>query len=233
MNPEFKKQQLMANYQKNWDLFYKRNTTNFFKDRHWLTREFGVLENCSSFIEIGCGVGNLFFPLLERNINLKVYCCDFSKNAIALVNQKNHPRVCAFVADLTCTPLLDFAPCLDIATCVFVLSAIPPDKLPAALLNIASIVNPNGLVLFRDYACGDQSQKRFKSDNIIGPNFYARTDGTFTVFFTIESISDAFANAGFDLVEASYVEKDVLNFKRGLTMNRVFIQAIFKKRQSD
>jgi hypothetical protein len=25
---------------KNWDLFYKRNKTNFFKDRHYLHREF-------------------------------------------------------------------------------------------------------------------------------------------------------------------------------------------------
>lgn len=25
---------------RHWDLFYKRNTTNFFKDRRWLVREF-------------------------------------------------------------------------------------------------------------------------------------------------------------------------------------------------
>ena len=28
---------------KNWDLFYKRNETKFFKDRHWTTREFQEL----------------------------------------------------------------------------------------------------------------------------------------------------------------------------------------------
>ena len=37
---EFKQQKLEKEAQKNWDLFYKRNTTKFFKDRHWTTREF-------------------------------------------------------------------------------------------------------------------------------------------------------------------------------------------------
>jgi len=37
---EFKQNKLEKEAQKNWDLFYKRNTTKFFKDRHWTTREF-------------------------------------------------------------------------------------------------------------------------------------------------------------------------------------------------
>jgi len=36
----FKQNKLEVDSQRNWDLFYKRNTTNFFKDRHWITREF-------------------------------------------------------------------------------------------------------------------------------------------------------------------------------------------------
>ena len=32
---EFKANKLELEAQKNWDLFYKRNETNFFKDRHW------------------------------------------------------------------------------------------------------------------------------------------------------------------------------------------------------
>lgn len=43
---DFKQQKLETDAQKNWDLFYKRNTTNFFKDRHWTTREFDELKNC-------------------------------------------------------------------------------------------------------------------------------------------------------------------------------------------
>lgn len=42
----FKQMKLEKEAQKNWDLFYKRNTTNFFKDRHWTTREFEELKAC-------------------------------------------------------------------------------------------------------------------------------------------------------------------------------------------
>lgn len=43
---EFKQLKLEREAQKNWDLFYKRNSTNFFKDRHWTTREFQELKAC-------------------------------------------------------------------------------------------------------------------------------------------------------------------------------------------
>ena len=40
---EFKQNKLEKDALKNWDLFYKRNGTRFFKDRHWTTREFNEL----------------------------------------------------------------------------------------------------------------------------------------------------------------------------------------------
>lgn len=49
----FKQQKLEKEAQKNWDLFYKRNSTNFFKDRHWTTREFEELRSCR---EVGWGL---------------------------------------------------------------------------------------------------------------------------------------------------------------------------------
>ena len=44
---EFKRNKFEKEAQKNWDIFYKRNTTKFFKDRHWTRREFGDLINFS------------------------------------------------------------------------------------------------------------------------------------------------------------------------------------------
>lgn len=39
----FRQEKLEKEAKKNWDVFYKRNTTKFFKDRHWTTREFEEL----------------------------------------------------------------------------------------------------------------------------------------------------------------------------------------------
>ena len=111
--PEFKANKLELEAQKNWDLFYKRNETNFFKDRHWTTREFEELlgdvdgkgdEKPKVLLEVGCGVGNLVFPLLEENLPLYIYCCDFSPRGVQFVKEHklyNEDRVRAFQCDIT------------------------------------------------------------------------------------------------------------------------------------
>ena len=78
----------------NRDLFYKRNTTKFFKNRYWIGREFKELsfeqdselnDRRKVVLELGCGVGNFIFPVLETNPLLFIYACDFSKRAIEFV----------------------------------------------------------------------------------------------------------------------------------------------------
>lgn len=106
---EFKKLKLETEAQKNWDLFYKRNDTRFFRDRHWTTREFEQLlgiegDGKKILLEIGCGVGNFLFPLLEENADLFIYGCDFSPRAVDFVKgdpRYNSERMKVFVSDIT------------------------------------------------------------------------------------------------------------------------------------
>merc|ERR1712047_48080 len=85
---DFKCAKLEKEALKNWDLFYKRNTTNFYKDRHWTTREFQELGGKRTgaekltVLETGCGVGNFMFPLLKDDPSLYFYACDFSPRAV-------------------------------------------------------------------------------------------------------------------------------------------------------
>lgn len=88
---DFQAVQLEKNAKKHWDLFYKRNEVKFFKDRHWTTREFEELlglghESKNILFEVGCGVGNLIYPLLEDKIDFEmIYACDLSPRAVEFV----------------------------------------------------------------------------------------------------------------------------------------------------
>lgn len=55
---DFKQNKLEKEAQKNWDLFYKRNTTKFFKDRHWTKREFDEL--CPVEAEVDVNITTAF-----------------------------------------------------------------------------------------------------------------------------------------------------------------------------
>lgn len=81
---EFTKQKLEKEAGWNWNKFYQRNTTNFFKDRHYLLQEFSELETASkseseiTLLDVGCGVGNALFPLCSEIPHLKVNGFDFA-----------------------------------------------------------------------------------------------------------------------------------------------------------
>ncbi|CAH7237139.1 Mettl6 [Phodopus roborovskii] len=193
---DFKQQKLEKDAQKNWDLFYKRNSTNFFKDRHWTTREFEELRSCREYegqkltlLEAGCGVGNCLFPLLEEDLNIFAYACDFSPRAVDYVKQNpsyNRERCKVFQCDLTKDDLLDHIPpeSVDVVMLIFVLSAVHPEKMHLVLLNVYKVLKPGRSVLFRDYGLHDHAMLRFKAGSKLGENFYVRQDGTRSYFFT-------------------------------------------------
>ncbi|KAI9222713.1 methyltransferase like 6 [Blastocladiella britannica] len=237
--PDFWVSKYKADAAKNWNVFYKRNTTNFYKDRHWTDREFPELafgDEHKVVCEVGCGVGNFIFPLMRGRPNMFAYVCDFAESAISLVKQNEHydtSRILAFVADLTKDDLMTTIPesNVDILSMVFVLSAIAPESMDAAVANIAKVVKPGGVVLFRDYARYDQAQLRFKPGRRLQDHLYVRQDGTMAFYFTTELLAELFERHGFEVESNVYIVKEVVNRKQDVRMDRIFVQAHLRRRQ--
>ncbi|CAH0552799.1 unnamed protein product [Brassicogethes aeneus] len=228
---------------KHWDLFYKRNETRFFKDRHWTTREFCELINDNvderkTVFEIGCGVGNFIFPLIKDKINLFALACDLSPRAVEMVKSnplydENH--IHAFQGDIVSTEILGHVELesVDIATLIFVLSAIHPDKFVKTLQNIHLLLKKDGIILFRDYGLYDMAQLRFKAGHKISENFYMRQDGTRSFYFSLDYIKTIFEEAGFEIIENSYIHRRTINKKENIDVPRIFVQTKAKKKSWD
>lgn len=225
----------------NWHQFYKRNTNKFYKDRHYLLHAFPLLGQelermpirDVSLLEVGCGVGNAMMPLAETHSNLHAYGVDFAGSAIEILHKRpsfietgSH----AYVCDVTFEELPDEIPMVDAALCLFVLSAMTPEKIEAAFKRVVARVKPGGLILIRDYAMYDMAQLRFAPDQRLGHNLYVRQDGTQSFFFTQEGLDQlASRQAGLQCIDTGYVRRVVRNLKLGTKMHRCWINATYMK----
>ncbi|XP_027631792.1 methyltransferase-like protein 2B isoform X2 [Tupaia chinensis] len=211
-----------------------------------VTQKFSHLEVCAHefpgssatyrILEVGCGVGNTVFPILQTNNDpgLFVYCCDFSSTAIELVqtNADYDPSRCfAFVHDLCDEEQSYPMPwnSLDIIILIFVLSAIVPDKMQKAITRLSRLLRPGGMMLLRDYGRYDMAQLRFKKGQCLSGNFYVRGDGTRVYFFTQDELDTLFTTAGLEKVQNLVDRRLQVNRGKQLTMYRVWIQCKYRK----
>ncbi|KRX25883.1 Methyltransferase-like protein 6, partial [Trichinella nelsoni] len=231
---DFQKRKLESELQKNWDKFYLRNKTSFFKDRHWTKEEFPKIlpeacEKGKKLLECGCGVGNLIFPLLEYFPHLFIYACDFSLRAVNYVksNERFDERKCfPFVCDLTKDSLKNLIneTDVDVCTMIFLLSAIHPANIPAVLRNVFKVLKAGAVVFVRDYGLFDHAQLRFGRGKKMEENLYVRQDGTFAYFFSEDALRKLFVDNGYEELSVSYISNKTINRKKNLEVPRIFIQ---------
>lgn len=247
---DFDKKLYNENPAKYWDIFYKNNRENFFKDRKWLQIEFPKLyevtspeyqEECT-VLEVGCGAGNTFFPILSqnKNENFRIFGCDYLRVAVDLVRsnpefQPNNEKGVAFSSVWDLSDPLGVLPeglephSVDIVVLVFVFLALHPDQWQSAVNNLAKVMKPGGQILFRDYGRYDLAQVRFKKGRLLDDNFYIRGDGTRVYFFTEDELREIFTKNGpFEEDRIATDRRLLVNRKKQLKMYRNWLQAVFK-----
>ncbi|XP_065324520.1 tRNA N(3)-methylcytidine methyltransferase METTL2-like isoform X2 [Gordionus sp. m RMFG-2023] len=151
------------------------------------------LRESYNIFEIGCGVGNTIYPIIEKikDKHSYIFGCDFSQHAIKVL--KSNPSYDAtkchvFLCDITQEDVNLKFPfpinSIDVIILIFVLSSIHPLKLKPAITQILPYLKVGGYILIRDYGRYDLAQLRFKQGKCLGDNFYVRCDGTRAYFFT-------------------------------------------------
>ncbi|KAG5184248.1 S-adenosyl-L-methionine-dependent methyltransferase [Tribonema minus] len=245
---------------RNWDRFYRRNGDAFYKDRHYLERAFPEealppappplpppRRGRRALLELGCGVGNAVFPLLQQNRGLYVYALDLAPSAIALLRGRRDggggdgaagggdfaERCYAEVHDAAAA---DALPCavtaeggVDMVMLMFALSAVAPEKHARVMAKAAAALRPGGVVLFRDYGRYDEAQLRLPAHARIADNFYARADGTRAYYFDLPDVAALAAAAGLEVLELEAVRRRCANRKTSAVFNRVWVHAKLRR----
>ena len=73
------------------------------------------------------------------------------------------------------------------------------------------------------------ARERFSRDAKLGKNFYVRQDGTRSYFFSADETKALMESAGLRQEQCVYKMPEVVNRKRELTMQRIFLQGKFVK----
>ena len=238
-----------------WDEFHQHHDAgDFFKERRYLLAEFPALavDAPTTILEIGCGSGSSCVPIPSRQpprarprVRLQPRRRPMHRPR-RRAPRPRRPTRRVHVRPRERKPrrrrgrrrrrrgLPADAP-IRAACLVFVLSAVPPDALPAFLDSVRRAVS-RWSCIFRDYGVYDLPMLRFAPSARRESRVYARGDGTLARFFLVEEIRDAFANAGFEEVTDPNGAEPVRyccvhneNRKKGIKMRRVFVHGVFRR----
>lgn len=213
-----------------------------------------IQEDTGPFVllEIGAGAGNTAFPILaqNKNPNLKIHACDFSKKAVEVMRSHESYGTDQMQADVWDVSGDELPPGLTegsvhVALMVFIFSALSPAQWAKAVANVHRLLKPGGVVCFRDYGRGDLAQVRFRKGRYLEENFYIRGDGTRVYFFETDELSTIWKTGGPppaadaadqpskpDLFEIEALGADrrlLVNRARKLKMYRCWLQGRFRK----
>ncbi|KAK3013473.1 hypothetical protein RJ639_009781 [Escallonia herrerae] len=208
----------------------------FFKDRHYLEKEWGqyfsdentVSPNGKVVLEVGCGAGNTIFPLVAAHPKLFIHACDFSPHAISLVKSHtnfNEERINVFVCDITEDDLCDHVTPYSVDTITLHCSTMELyDKVLICSQRVLFFFEIMRLKIFLNYYT---KVKLHNKNQIISENFYYRGDGTLLVtvrqssfYFSEDFLSTLFLQAGFSVVDVNVYCREVKNRSRKITMQR-------------
>lgn len=223
---------------KSWNRFYQRHQTNFFKDRHYLPKDFPDDFNeeiPKTLVEIGCGVGNCILPLYEHFPKWTIWGFDLSKVGVDLMMQDERftaagDRAGAGVWDISNADEANPASGVsDITTLLFCLSAISPSKMMTACKNVMQTLKPGGILIFRDYGRYDEAQLKLGSSRakLLAENFYVKSDGTRCYYFDLDDVKRLFT--GLEILELSYLRRVYENRLEQGQRRRVWVQGRFRK----
>ena len=138
------------------------------------------------------------------------------------------------------TSTLSFEPIVHAVLCIFVLSAIPPEKHVTALIQLSRLLSHDGVILFRDYGIYDMTMYRHKIryDTLLFERNHTNTplphlgsplvpsppiqrvqrapddaNGTLVYYFDLEYITQIVTQAGLVIVELEYATVNTYNRK--------------------
>ncbi|GMY20401.1 tRNA N(3)-methylcytidine methyltransferase METTL6 [Fagus crenata] len=118
---------------------------------------------------------------------------------------------------------------VDFVTLIFILSAVPFQRMPTSIKECFSVLKPGGMLLFRDYGLYDMTMLRFEPDQRVGFMEYMRSDGTRSYFFSLDTVRELFVGAGFIELELEYCCVKSMNRRNGKSMRRVWVHGKFQK----